>query len=252
MTKLSWPHRCWREWSKIINAFTAGISLVVVMMFARPVCAAERQVVHVHLPAAAARLQPLGPMGSSQPLNLAIGLPLRNQEALTNLLQQIYDPASPNYHHFLTPEQFTEQFGPSEQDYRAVIAFAKANGLTVTAEHPNRMLVDVSGSVADIERALHVTMQVYQHPTENRTFYAPDVEPSLDLAVPVLSISGLNNYSLPRPHYTGQCRWCSGQTRGAQCRFGTRWHLHGERLPGGLCAGHDAERIGTGCGAAAI
>ena len=63
------------------------------------------------------------------------------------------------------------------------------------------MLVDVSGSVADIERALHVTMQVYQHPTENRTFYAPDVEPSLDLAVPILGISGLDNYSLPRPRY---------------------------------------------------
>ncbi len=201
MTKLSWPHRCWREWSKIINAFSAVISLVVVMMFARPVCAAERQVVHIHMPAAAAHLQPLGPMGSSQPLNLAIGLPLRNQETLNNLLEQIYDPASPNYHHFLTPEQFTAQFGPSEQDYQAVIAFAKANGLTVMAEHSNRLLVDVSGSVADIERVLHVRMQVYQHPTENRTFYAPDVEPSLDLAVPILGISGLNNYSLPRPHY---------------------------------------------------
>ena len=39
----------------------------------------------------------------------------------------------PNYHHYLTPEQFTERFGPTEQDYQAVIAFAKANGLTVTA-----------------------------------------------------------------------------------------------------------------------
>ena len=62
MKKLSWPHRCWREWSKIINAFSVVISLVVVMMIARPVCAAERQEVRVHLPAAAAHLQPLGPM----------------------------------------------------------------------------------------------------------------------------------------------------------------------------------------------
>ena len=42
-------------------------------------------------------------------------------------------------------------------------------------------------------------MHVYQHPTEARTFYAPDAEPSLDLAVPVLGISGLDNYALPRP-----------------------------------------------------
>ena len=54
-------------------------------------------------------------------MKLAIGLPLRNQEALTNLLQQLYDPSSPNYRHYLTPEEFTAQFGPTEQDYQKVI-----------------------------------------------------------------------------------------------------------------------------------
>jgi subtilase family serine protease len=141
----------------------------------------------------------VGSFPGTNRLNLAIGLPLRNPEELTNLLRQIYDPASPNYRHYLTPAQFTEQFGPTEKDYQAVIAFARAKGMTVTGTHPNRMLVDVSGPVADIERALHVTMRTYRHPTENRMFYAPDVEPSLDLAVPILSISGLDNYSLPRP-----------------------------------------------------
>jgi uncharacterized repeat protein (TIGR01451 family) len=132
-------------------------------------------------------------------MNLAIGLPLRNKEALTNLLHDLYDPASPIFRQYLTPQQFAEQFGPSEADYQAVIAFARANGLTVTAKHSNRVFLDVSGSVADIEKALHVTMRVYQHPKEARTFYAPDVEPSLDLAVPVLHISGLDNYIVPHP-----------------------------------------------------
>jgi uncharacterized repeat protein (TIGR01451 family) len=159
----------------------------------------ERQTVHVRLPAAIAGLQPIGAMDRSQRLNLAIGLPLRNPGALNQLLRDIYDPASPNYHHYLTPEQFTERFGPTEQDYQAVIAFAKANGLTVTTLHPNRMLVDVSASVGDIERALHVNLQEYHHPSEARAFYAPDKEPTLDLAVPILSIGGLNSYSLPRP-----------------------------------------------------
>ena len=60
-------------------------------------------------------------------------------------------------------------------------------------------MLDVEGSVADIEKTLHVNMRVYQHPKEARTFYAPDAEPSLDLAVPVLGISGLNDYWRPRP-----------------------------------------------------
>jgi len=60
-------------------------------------------------------------------------------------------------------------------------------------------VLDVSGAVGDIERALHVKFQVYQHPTENRTFFAPDTEPSLDLTTPILGISGLDNYAPPRP-----------------------------------------------------
>jgi hypothetical protein len=176
----------------------AGCALVLVLG-APAVQGAGSQQLHGQVPAAAAHLAPVDRLAGSKSLDLAIGLPLRNPEALANLLQELYDPASPNYHHFLTPEQFTGRFGPTEEDYQAVIAFAEANGLKVTGTHPNRLLVDVHGPVANIESALHVTLRVYQHPQEARTFYAPDVEPSLDLMVPVLRISGLNNYSLPRP-----------------------------------------------------
>ncbi len=124
---------------------------------------------------------------------------MRNREALTNQLQQIYDPASPNFRRYLTPEQFTEMFGPTEQDYRAVIAFARANGLTVTGTDSNRTLVGVSARVADVEKVFNVTMRTYQHPRENRIFFAPDTEPSVNLAVSLLGISGLNNYVVPRP-----------------------------------------------------
>jgi uncharacterized repeat protein (TIGR03803 family) len=161
--------------------------------------AAEMQLLRGHVPAATAHLQAIGRLPGTNRLNLAIGLPLRNREALTNLLEQIYNPASPNYHHYLTAEQFAERFGPTEKDYEAVMAFARAQGLTVTGTHPNRTLVDVKGSVAVIERALHVHLQIYQHPTEARTFYAPDVEPTLDLAVPALGINGLDNFVLPHP-----------------------------------------------------
>jgi uncharacterized repeat protein (TIGR01451 family) len=152
-----------------------------------------------HVPPVVSHLAAKERLAATTSLRLAIGLPLHNREALTNLLEQLYDPASPNYRHFLTPEQFTAQFGPTEQDYQAVVNFAKANGLVVTGTHPNRMLLDVSGKVADIEKTFHVTLRTYQHPTEAREFYAPDVEPSVDANVPVQDISGLNNYFLPRP-----------------------------------------------------
>jgi subtilase family serine protease len=181
--------------------FTAGMSFLLLFAGVFPLVAANpvRQMLHGHVPKVVAHLQPIGPLPASQRLNLAIGLPLRNEAALDVFLQQLYDPANPNYHHYLTPEQFTEKFGPTEQDYQKVIAFARANGLTVTATHGNRILLDVIGRVPDIEKALHLTMRVYQHPKEKRTFYSPDAEPSVDLDVPVADISGLDNCELPHP-----------------------------------------------------
>ncbi|MGD0412956.1 MAG: choice-of-anchor tandem repeat GloVer-containing protein, partial [Verrucomicrobiota bacterium] len=175
------------------------IGAVFCLQFATAAQPAQPQLLPGHVPAAVAHLTAVGRLEGSRELQLAIGLPLRNKAELTNLLQAIYNPASPDYRHYLTPAQFAERFGPTEQDYRAVTEFAVANGLKVAATHPNRTLLDVAGTVSSIEKALHVTMRTYAHPREKREFYAPDAEPSLDLAAPVLHISGLDNYLLPHP-----------------------------------------------------
>jgi kumamolisin len=132
-------------------------------------------------------------------MRLVLVLPHRNQAALDSLLQELYNPSSPSYRNFLTVEEFTTMFGPSQEDYDAVRSFAQTKGLTVVGTSRNRMNVEVTGPVSNIEEALHVTMGVYQHPTENRTFYAPDREPTPDLSVPLWHIAGLDNYSIPQP-----------------------------------------------------
>jgi hypothetical protein len=152
-----------------------------------------------HVPTASAHLSALGTLPATNRLNLAIGLPLRDAKGLDEYLARLYDPASPQYRQYLTPEQFTEKFGPTEQDYQAVIAFAQQNHLTITATHANRLLLDVKGAVADIQKAFHVILQSYRHPVEARDFYAPDSEPSVDVSLPIADISGLNNYVLPHP-----------------------------------------------------
>src|SRR5438552_5194714 len=99
-----------------------------------------------HVPEAARLGKSVGKPPPETQLRLAIGLPLRNQEALSNLLAQIYDPASPRYHQYLTPEEFTARFGPTERDYQKLIAFAQSEGLQISATHPNRMLLDLRAS----------------------------------------------------------------------------------------------------------
>lgn len=140
-----------------------------------------------------------GPLAPTQVLRLELSLPMRNRAQLETLLQQLNDPSSLNYHQFLGPQEFTERFGPTAEDYQKVIAFARSYGLTVTRTFPNRMVLNVSGSAASVGRAFHVTMRRYQHPTEARTFYAPDVEPTVDSGVPLLTVDGLSDLNLPEP-----------------------------------------------------
>jgi len=170
----------------------------VLLVWASPARAQERQKLATAI-AAPAGAQLVGRLPASQPLRLALTLSLRNEAQLDNLLNQLYDPSSPSYRLFLTVEQFTAQFGPTAEDYAKAIAFAQSYGLTVANTAPNRLVLDVSGASSDIERAFQVKMQVYRHPTEDRTFYASDVEPSVPPGVPVAGVSGLNTFSPPRP-----------------------------------------------------
>jgi len=181
--------------------FTIGLGWLAMAGLVWPASGADlgRKTLPGHVPAVVSQLSAVSRLAATNELHLAIGLPLRNQEAMKTLLQQVYDPASPNYRSFLSPDEFAAQFGPTAADYQAVIHFARTNGLKVVGGSSNRTLVDVVGKVADIERTFHVSLRAYQHPKEARQFYAPDAEPTVDAALPVLSVYGLNNFKLPKP-----------------------------------------------------
>jgi uncharacterized repeat protein (TIGR01451 family) len=190
-----------RSFNRLNPAALAAVGGVLCLLCSTAANAAPLQVLTNHVPAAVKtmNLKPVGALPDATRLKLAISLPVRDQAGLDKFLKDIYDPASPNYRHYLTPAQFTEKFGPTAADYAALVKFANDNGLAVTKEHPNRLLLSVEASVADIRRVFHVQIRTYNHPTEARQFYAPDGEPTLDLTVPILHISGLDNYVIPHP-----------------------------------------------------
>ena len=152
---------------------------------------------HVREVASTGEARAIAQLPADQIMNLDIVLPLRNQAELESLLSDIYDPNSGLYRHFLTVPEFTARFGPSQTDYNAVIQFVNKNGLTVTGGTRDGMDVQVKGTVSAVETAFHVTMRTYQHPTEGRTFYGPDNEPTTNLSFNLWHISGLDNYSIP-------------------------------------------------------
>jgi len=152
---------------------------------------------HVREAVADGEARVVGRLPFSQTMNLNLVLPLSDAVGLETFLSDVYDPSSPVFHKFLTPTEFTAKFGPSQAQYDAVVQFAVTHGLTVTGGSRDAMDVQVRGPVSAVESAFHVHMLTYQHPTESRTFYAPDSEPRTDLPFELWHVSGLDNYSIP-------------------------------------------------------
>jgi subtilase family serine protease len=153
--------------------------------------------------------QPNAQMAANQNMSLDIVLPLSNPAGLQSFLADIYNPASANFHHFLTVSEFTAKFGPTQQDYDSVVAFAKTNGLTVTGGSLDGMEVQVKGPVAAVEKAFHVKMLTYPRSTGSGTFFAPDREPTTDLSFDLWHVSGLDNYSIPHPMLHKRSEWAA-------------------------------------------
>jgi len=159
---------------------------------------------HVREATRTGRSQAIGRLPQNQIMQLDLVLPLRDQAGLTAFLNDVYDPSSFSFHQFLTPAEFTERFGPTQADYDAVVSYAKSNGFEVTGGTRDGMEVQVKGTVAVVERAFHVAMFTYQHPTESRTFFGPDREPTTNLPFALWHVSGLDNYSIPHPLFVSK------------------------------------------------
>ena len=153
-----------------------------------------------HVPAITKNLAPIGAVPSTNELRLAIGVPLRDTEGLKRFLADIYSPASPNYRHYLRPQEFAARFSATEADYAAVKEFARSNGFEVTAEFSNRLVLDVRAKPKDVERAFHLHLNRFRHPSEGREFFAPDQEPTIDAALAVTDVQGLDNASRAHSH----------------------------------------------------
>ena len=150
------------------------------------------------LPPAAARTQPLGPLAATNELRLSLGLPLPDPAGCARFARDLYDPAHPQYHQFLTPAAFTARFGPAAADYARLTAWAESRGLRVAATHASRLVLEVRGPVAAVESAFQVTLHRYRHPTEAREFFAPAGPPAVVLPLPG-EVHGLSDYARQRP-----------------------------------------------------
>jgi subtilase family serine protease len=172
-----------------------GIGLAV-FCFLTASTASARQQLYGHVPKEVATAPMINDVADAETFHLAITLPFRNQDDLQNLIQNLYDSKNPQYHQFLTPDQFISRFGPTPEDYQKLMDFVQSNGLTVEGTTTNRVILNVTATAADVRRVFHVNLHYYQRP-DGTKFYSPDSDPSVDLDLPLLHVSGLDSFAVP-------------------------------------------------------
>ena len=190
-----------------VNAARLGLAFLGLTALSAPalVSAAPSpgfRVLPGHIPAAALSAQPVAALNSSQTVSLALALPLRHQAELEDLLHGLSDPSDPRFGQFLTPEQFASRYSPTPEEYSRVIAYAQAMGLTVTATHANRTVLDVAAPAGQIGRAFGLRLLMYKSQLDGHTFFAPDAEPQVPAALGglVSGVIGLSDASVRTPH----------------------------------------------------
>jgi hypothetical protein len=135
----------------------------------------------------------LGATNTSQLLRLAIGLKTPNAAQEDAFLASLQDKNSPNFHKYLTAAQWNARFSPSAASESAVVNWATSHGLTVSQRYPNRLVVDLVGSVGAVQNAFGVNISNYRLGT--KTFYSNDRSVALpkSLSSTVVSVQGLNS-----------------------------------------------------------
>ncbi len=143
-----------------------------------------------------------GPVPPETPFSVTIGLPPDDPQGLTDMARQIANPFSPLYRDYLTPTAIADAFGPSSVNYQSLQSWAQANSLTVVQTTGSRMLLSISSTVANIQRALFANLDYGVRP-DGTQFVTVDRNPSLDFAPTILWIDGLSTYSVDKPLQQG-------------------------------------------------
>lgn len=131
---------------------------------------------------------------AKEALDLQLVLPVANQAQLDSVLKGIYDPSSPIYHHFLTSDQFNQQFKASDADLNKIKNYFASKGFAISGQSPNGTVLHVQGSAGAVE---HVFKLHINHYTKNdgTLFRAPDADPTIstEIAGKIAAVAGLDN-----------------------------------------------------------
>jgi subtilase family serine protease len=160
---------------------------------------AQSQVVANNTPPLLTQAQDLGPEDASKPMSVTVWLRSQAKGGVTDqAVEELYQPDSPNYHRWLTAEEFDAQ-SPTAEEAAVVKNFLAAHNLTASAVGEGNLYVKANGTVADVQSAFHV--QLHRFARQGRTFRANTADPSVEgpAGALVAAVGGLSEHHMS-PH----------------------------------------------------
>jgi hypothetical protein len=146
-------------------------------------------------------------------VRLVLSRSSEQQATLDSYLAQLQDKSSPNYHKWLTPEQFGQLYGPADSDIAALVAWLESHGLQVETVSKGRTNIAFNGTVSQVEEAFHTSVHSFQ--AGEQQFFSNTTDPQIPsaLAPVVKGVAHLNTIR-PRPHFVrGSVGQFNPQTR---------------------------------------
>ncbi len=150
-----------------------------------------------------------GAAADSMPVNRILVLLQRSPEqetALRQLLDQQKSSSSPNFHQWLTPAQFGQQFGPSDADIATVTSWLQSHGFTVNRVSAGRTVIEISGTAGQIRNAFHT--ELHKYVVNGESHWANNADPQIPAALtPVVAgFVSLNNFPKKALHESWAAR----------------------------------------------
>jgi hypothetical protein len=121
------------------------------------------------------------------------------EAALRKLLDDQQDKSSPDFHKWLTPEQFGQQFGPADSDIQAITSWLETHGFQIAQVSKGRSLIEFSGTAAQVKEAFHTAIHKYVVNGKAHWANASDPEIPAALAPVVAGVHSLHNF-YAQPH----------------------------------------------------
>jgi subtilase family serine protease len=175
-----------------LRHFILMTGLALIVAAARPAAAGDPATILAgNHPDEAAEIVGAAAASASRPLAMHLTMALRNGAELTRLLADQQNPASSQYHRWLTPDEFTSRFGPTDGDLARVARWLRKSGFTVTSADASTREVSFTATVAQAQDAFAVKIAA----TADGRLYSNTSDPAVpaDLAPLIESINGLDN-----------------------------------------------------------